>query len=46
MVAFSTESVDFGELSASEPSRRFVILYNLHQTQKLKFDFQKSTLTW
>lgn len=30
MVAFSTESVDFGELSASEPSRRFVILYNLH----------------
>jgi hypothetical protein len=46
MAAFSTESIDFGEIAANEPSRRFVILYNLHQTQKLKFDFQKSGLMW
>jgi hypothetical protein len=39
MAAFSTESIDFGEIAANEPSRRFVILYNLHDTQKLKFDF-------
>ena len=39
MAAFSTESIDFGEIAATEPSRRFVILYNLHPTQKLKFDF-------
>lgn len=39
MAAFSTESIDFGELETSEPSRRFVILYNLNPSQKLKFDF-------
>lgn len=44
MAAFSTESIDFGELEAGEPARRFVILYNLHPTQKLKFDFFKSGL--
>lgn len=46
MAAFSTESIDFGDLEAGEPSRRFVILYNLNPTQKLKFDFQKSGLMW
>lgn len=30
MAAFSMESIDFGELDANEPSRRFVILYNMH----------------
>ena len=30
MAAFSTESVDFGELQAGELSKRFVILYNLN----------------
>lgn len=44
MAAFSTESIDFGELESGEASRRFVILYNLNPTQKLKFDFQKSGL--
>jgi hypothetical protein len=44
MSAFSTESIDFGDLEANEASRRFVILYNLNPTQKLKFDFQKSGL--
>ena len=39
MAAFSTESIDFGTLESGEPSRRFVILYNLNATQKLKFDF-------
>ena len=39
MAAFSTESIDFGELEADEPSRRFVILYNLNPNTKLKFDF-------
>ncbi len=44
MAAFSYESIDFGELEAGQISNRFVILYNLHQSQKLKFDFQKSGL--
>lgn len=44
MAAFSTESIDFGEIAHDEPSRRFVILYNLNPTQKLKFDFQKTRL--
>ena len=44
MAAFSTESIDFGCLESGEPSRRFVILYNLNPTQKLKFDFHKSGL--
>lgn len=39
MAAFSTESIDFGELQAGELSKRFVILYNLNTTQKMKFDF-------
>ena len=42
--AFSYESIDFGELESGQISNRFVILYNLHSTQKLKFDFQKSGL--
>ena len=46
MAAFSTESIDFGDLESGEPSRRFVILYNLNPSQKLKFDFQKSGLIW
>jgi len=44
MAAFSTESIDFGDIAHNEPSNRFVILYNLNPTQKLKFDFQKSHL--
>ena len=44
MAAFSMESIDFGELDPNEPSRRFVILYNMHQTNKMKFDFQKTGL--
>ena len=44
MAAFSTESIDFGEIAHHEPSNRFVILYNLNTTQKLKFEFQKSHL--
>ena len=39
MAAFSIEEIDFGELEKGEQSRRFVILYNLHPTQKLKFEF-------
>ena len=46
MAAFSTESIDFGELKAGELSKRFVILYNLNPTQKMKFDFAKSGLMW
>jgi hypothetical protein len=46
MAAFSIEEVDFGELEKGEVSRRFVILYNLHPTQKLKFEFFKSGLMW
>jgi len=46
MAAFSTESIDFGELKANELSKRFVILYNLNPKQKLKFEFQKSGLMW
>ena len=42
--AFSIESIDFGDLESGEISNRFVILYNLHETQKMKFDFQKSGL--
>mmetsp|Transcript_39543 Transcript_39543/g.38037 ORF Transcript_39543/g.38037 Transcript_39543/m.38037 type:complete len:232 (+) Transcript_39543:3442-4137(+) len=44
MAAFSIEELDFGELEKGEVSRKFVILYNLHQTQKLKYDFNKSGL--
>lgn len=44
MAAFSYETIDFGELEASQLCNRFVILYNLHSTQKLKFDFLKSGL--
>jgi len=43
-VAFSMESIDFGELAENEPSRRFVILYNMHPTQKCHFEFQKTGL--
>jgi len=44
MAAFSYESIDFGELEGGQISNRFVILYNMHATQKLKFEFQKSGL--
>jgi len=44
LAAFSYESIDFGDLEPNQVSNRFVILYNLHQTQTLKFDFQKSGL--
>jgi len=44
MAAFSFETIDFGELSCGEMCNRFVILYNMHPTQKLKFDFMKSGL--
>lgn len=46
MAAFSIEEIDFGELEKEQLSRRFVILYNLHPTQKLKFEFYKSGLMW
>ena len=46
MAAFSTEEVDFGELEKGEPSRRFVILYNLHPSQKMKFEFYRTGLMW
>ena len=46
LAAFSLEEIDFGELETGELSRRFVILYNLHPTQRLKFDFAKSGLMW
>lgn len=46
MAAFSIEEIDFGELDKNELSRRFVILYNFHPTQKLKFEFFKSGLMW
>lgn len=42
MAAFSMESIDFGELKFGEPSRRFVILYNLNATQKCTFNFDKT----
>ena len=43
-VAFSYETIDFEELEQGQISNRFVILYNLHGSQKLKFEFQKSGL--
>lgn len=46
LAAFSLEEIDFGELDQDELSRRFVILYNLHPTQRLRFDFAKSGLMW
>ena len=46
MAAFSIEEVDFGEIDKGEQSRRFVTLYNLSTTQKLKFEFFKSGLMW
>ena len=46
LAAFSIEELDFGYLEKNEISRRFVILYNLNQTQKLKFEFFKSGLMW
>ena len=38
--AFSTEVIDFGEVAQGESSHHFVVLYNLHPTQKLKFKFE------
>lgn len=39
MAAFSNEIIDFGHLESGQMSNRFVILQNLNQTQKLKFEF-------
>jgi hypothetical protein len=39
MAAFSVEEVDFGALERDESSCRFVILYNLHPTMSMKFEF-------
>lgn len=44
--AFSTEVVDFGDVRQKESAHHFVILYNLHPTQKLKFKFEQTGLTW
>ena len=44
MAAFSYETIDFGCLESGQMCNRFVILYNLNPTQKLKFEFQKSGL--
>lgn len=44
MAAFSYESIDWGEVEQNQVKNRFVILYNLHPTQTLKFEFQKSGL--
>jgi len=44
MAAFSLETIDFGELESGKICNRFVMLYNMHPTQKLKYDFQKSGL--
>jgi hypothetical protein len=44
--AFSTEVIDFGDVLQGESSHHFVILYNLHPTQKLKFKFEQTGLTW
>ena len=42
--AFSIESIDFAELETGQIANRFVILYNMHPTQRLKFEFQQSGL--
>jgi hypothetical protein len=44
MAAFSMESIDFGELDANEPSRRFVVLYNINPIEKCAFKFSPSGL--
>lgn len=44
--AFSTEVIDFGDVLQGESSHHFVILYNLHPNQKLKFKFEQTGLTW
>ena len=44
MAAFSMESIDFGELEANEPSRRFVVLYNIDPIEKCNFKFANSGL--
>jgi hypothetical protein len=46
MAAFSLEEVDFGDLARGEASRRFVILYNLHPTKKMKYEFYRTGLMW
>jgi len=46
MAAFSMESIDFGELEAGEPSRRFVVLYNIDPTDKCTFKFAETGLTY
>lgn len=46
MAAFSMESIDFGELEANEPSRRFVVLYNIDHTDKCSFKFAETGLTY
>lgn len=44
MAAFSYETIDFGELEHGQICNRFVILYNMDQTRKLKYEFSKSGL--
>jgi len=44
--AFSTEVIDFGDVPQEDSAHRFVILYNLHPSQKLKFKFEQTGLTW
>jgi hypothetical protein len=44
MAAFSMESIDFGELEAMEPSRRFVVLYNIDTVEKCNFKFERTGL--
>lgn len=44
MAAFSMESIDFGELECTEPSRRFVILYNINPNEKCSFKFADTGL--
>lgn len=46
MAAFSMESIDFGELEANEPSRRFVVLYNIDPIEKCNFKFANSGLCY
>ena len=46
MAAFSIETIDFGDLEKGEASRRFVILYNLNPTHRLKFEFWQTGLMW
>lgn len=43
-VFLSIEEIDFGELAPGKSEHRIIILYNLSQTNKLKFRFKKTGL--